>query len=137
MAKSTTPATGSGRGRLTFCPHFRRQVIAQFNGGLMSSDGGALLLAEVERILYLFDRLAACFVDHHHPNSVVHSVRALLIQRIVSLVLVTKGSSSPADLTSSAPAKASRMPHTARGIKPLKGKARIHRKTLEIPAPDK
>lgn len=87
MAKSTTAAAGNGRGRLTFSPHFGREVIAQFDGGLMSSDGGGLLLAEVERILYLFDRLAACFTDHRNPNSTVHSVRALLIQRIVGLVL--------------------------------------------------
>jgi len=46
-----------------------------------------LLLREVEQRLGLFDRLAACFVDHRNANSVEHSVRALLAQRIYGLAL--------------------------------------------------
>ena len=44
----------------TFAKHFRRQVSARFDGGVISSDGGALLLREVDQRIKLLPRLAAC-----------------------------------------------------------------------------
>jgi hypothetical protein len=38
-------------------------VIARFDGGRLSSEGGLLVLREVERRLGLADRLAACLKD--------------------------------------------------------------------------
>ena len=35
--------------QLSFTPHFRRQITAQFNGGRLTSDAGAVLLREVEQ----------------------------------------------------------------------------------------
>ncbi len=46
----------------------RRQVRARFDGGRMSSDGGALLLQAVDQRIGLTRRLAACFVDHRNPR---------------------------------------------------------------------
>ncbi len=70
-----------------FSKHYRRQVTAQFDGGRISSDGGAVLLREVDRRLGLLDRLAQCFHDQRKPEQIEHSVRELLSQRIYGLAL--------------------------------------------------
>lgn len=65
----------------------RRRVEADFSAGRVSSDGGGLLLREVDRRLLLTKRLAECFVDHRSPNATEHNVRELLAQRIYGLAL--------------------------------------------------
>jgi hypothetical protein len=65
----------------------KRAVIGKFDGGAISSDGGALLLSEVEAKTHIVDRLAALFVDHRKPDLIEHSVRELVGQRIFGLVL--------------------------------------------------
>ena len=60
---------------------------AQFDGGVISSDGGGLLLREVDRRLNLLPRLAACFQDRRDPNYVEHPVEQLLAQRVYALAL--------------------------------------------------
>ncbi len=57
-------------------------VRAAFDGGAMSSDSGALLLAGVDRQMGLTDRLAASFNDRRHPSYVDHALTDLLKQRI-------------------------------------------------------
>lgn len=65
----------------------RRTVVASFDGGALSSDGGVLLLGEVDRRLGLLDRFAACFQDHRNPSLVEHSVKDLVRQRVLALAL--------------------------------------------------
>jgi hypothetical protein len=72
---------------LEFEAHFSREVVARFDGGTMSSDGGALLLREVDRRLNLLGRLAACFYDQRSPWLVSHSVAELVSQRVYGLAL--------------------------------------------------
>src|SRR5512147_1852749 len=45
-----------------------RQVLADFGGGDLSSDGGALLLRETERLTGIIRQFATCFTDHRNPN---------------------------------------------------------------------
>jgi hypothetical protein len=65
----------------------RREIVARFDGGTISSDGGALLLGEVERHVRVLDRFAACFRDHRDPSKVEHEVRELVSQRVLGLCL--------------------------------------------------
>jgi len=65
----------------------RREVIGRFDGGRITSDGGGLLLREVDKRLGLLDRLATCFTDYRNPNSIEHSVQALVAQRAYGLAL--------------------------------------------------
>ncbi|HYQ82811.1 MAG TPA: IS1380 family transposase [Rubrobacter sp.] len=65
----------------------RRTVVASFDGGTLSSDGGVLLLAEVDRRLRLLEQFAACFKDHRNPNLVEHSIEDLVRQRVFGLAL--------------------------------------------------
>jgi Transposase DDE domain group 1 len=65
----------------------RRTVVASFDGGTVSSDGGVLLLAEVDRRVRLLELFAACFKDHRNPDLVEHSVEELVRQRVFGLAL--------------------------------------------------
>ena len=65
----------------------RREVVASFEGGRITSDGGALLLRETDRKLGLLECFAQCFDDHREPEWVEHSVEDLLRQRIFALAL--------------------------------------------------
>jgi Transposase DDE domain group 1 len=64
-----------------------RDVLADFNGGRITSDAGALLLREVEAKFGLLDQFATCFTDHRDPDRIEHSLVALLKQRIFGLCL--------------------------------------------------
>ena len=74
-------------GQLLFQELGDRKFVADFSGGLLSSDGGALLLRQVDAGLGITRSLAACFLDRRIPELVVHSVRELLAQRINALAL--------------------------------------------------
>lgn len=64
-----------------------RRVVAGFSGGYLSSDGGALLLREMERSQRLCEQLAGCFGDHRDPDFVEHDLAVMLRQRILGLAL--------------------------------------------------
>jgi hypothetical protein len=79
-----TECTQSG---FEFAALYRREVVARFDGGDMTTDGGGLLLREVDGRLRLIDRLAACFTDHRRAGKIEHSVRELVAQRVFGLAL--------------------------------------------------
>jgi hypothetical protein len=64
-----------------------RNFEADFGGGRITSDGGALLLMETDRRIRLIDRLAACFADLRDPEKIEHSARAMVAQRVFALAL--------------------------------------------------
>ena len=65
----------------------RRKVQARFDGGRVCSDGGALLLHEVERRRGILRRLASCFTDFRDPRLVEHSVEEMVRQRVYAIAL--------------------------------------------------
>jgi hypothetical protein len=65
----------------------RREVVARFDGGPITSDAGGLLLGEVEQRIGMIGDLARCFTDHRDEELTEHSVEELLRQRIFGLVL--------------------------------------------------
>lgn len=62
-----------------------RRVEADFSGGQLSTDGGTIILREIEGRHGTIRRLAKCFTDLRTPELVEHSVEALLAQRIFGL----------------------------------------------------
>lgn len=70
-----------------FAPVEGRAVVAAFDGGAMTSDGGALLLGATARAIGLIDRFAACFVDARCPALIEHEVSTLIGQRVFGLAL--------------------------------------------------
>ena len=65
----------------------RRKVLGTFDGGLISSDGGAVLLREVDARSGITEKLAACFTDYRDPDLIEHDMAALVGQRIYGLTL--------------------------------------------------
>lgn len=65
----------------------KREIVARFDGGTISSDGGALLLRRTDERLNLLPRLAECFLDGRNQDLVKHSVLEMLSQRVYGLAL--------------------------------------------------
>ncbi len=65
----------------------RRSVQAGFDGGHITSDGGALLLREVDRRFGIIARTAACFTDFRDPGAIEHTLHSLIAQRVFGLAL--------------------------------------------------
>ena len=65
----------------------RRSVVAAFDGGHISSDGGALLLREVDARFGITRRLAQCLTDHRRDDLIEHSAEELVAQRLYGLAL--------------------------------------------------
>jgi hypothetical protein len=65
----------------------RRNVVARFDGGRITSDGGGLLLRETERVTGIIRQFATCFTDYREPDRVEHTVEELVAQRIYALAL--------------------------------------------------
>ena len=66
---------------------FGRDVVARFDGGRVSSDGGGLLLREVNDRFRFIDQFSACFTDHRDAEAIEHPLIDLLKQRIFGLCL--------------------------------------------------
>ncbi len=73
--------------RIDFNHHGRREVTGAFDGGRLSSDGGALLLREADLLTGLTRRLADCFTDHRDPDRTGHGLRCLVAQRVMGIAL--------------------------------------------------
>ena len=65
----------------------RREIVARFDGGTISSDGGAFLLRQTDKLLNLIPRLGKCFLDGRNQSLVEHSVAEMLSQRVYGLAL--------------------------------------------------
>jgi hypothetical protein len=63
----------------------QKKVTAAFDGGLISSDGGVLLLAGADKRLGLVDTLAAIIPDHRDPTKITHTMSDILRARIFAI----------------------------------------------------
>ena len=80
MTKCTTD-------RVEFSRLGRQNIHADFDGGTITSDAGALLLREVDRRLELTEAIDACIADPRDPRYTVHSQQSLIAQRIFAIAL--------------------------------------------------
>jgi hypothetical protein len=79
--------TQCSRDAIEFKRLSKRSVVADFRGGTISSDAGALLLDRTEEALGLLHRAAGCFTDHRDADLIEHSVGDLIRQRVFALAL--------------------------------------------------
>jgi hypothetical protein len=63
----------------------RKKVVAAFDGGRITSDGGVMLLGAVERHLGIADTLARLISDPRNPAFVTHGVDDILRARILAI----------------------------------------------------
>jgi hypothetical protein len=61
--------------------------VGAFDGGLITSDAGALLLGATDKAIRLVDRFAACFGDARNAGQIEHTVATLVGQRVFGLAL--------------------------------------------------
>ena len=62
-----------------------KELVARFDGGRLSSDGGLLVLREIERRLSIADRLATCIEDPRDPDSTVHTLADIIRFRLLMI----------------------------------------------------
>lgn len=62
-------------------------VVVNFNGGLVTSDAGLTLIAEIDRKLQITSQLAQCFQDYRKQTRIDYSIESLIKQRIYGLVM--------------------------------------------------
>src|SRR5947209_8960570 len=79
------PPMADSRPTLTFPLLSRKAVELDFSGGDLSSDGGLLLLAQLDRQVALTERVAACIRDTSLPERVQHSLLDLIRQRVYQI----------------------------------------------------
>jgi hypothetical protein len=64
-----------------------RELIWRFDGGDITSDGGALVLKKLEERTGIVRRFAACFTDYRDPKQIEHPLLDLILQRVFGLAL--------------------------------------------------
>jgi DDE family transposase len=72
---------------LRFASLGSKAVVADFQGGRLTTDAGALLLRQVAEATGLLDALNAAIPDPRHPVLVVHDQRTMIAQRVIALAL--------------------------------------------------
>jgi hypothetical protein len=68
--------------RFEFHSLFQRELRVGFDGGNISSDGGGLLLREVEKRTGIIAGFAGCFEDGRKRELIEHTVEQLVGQRV-------------------------------------------------------
>src|SRR3954465_5885566 len=64
-----------------------RPVVAEFDGGAVTSDAGGLLLGAADKAIGLVGRLAGCFHDRRDVRFIEHTVATLVGQRVFGIAL--------------------------------------------------
>jgi hypothetical protein len=72
---------------MAFAPVEGRSVVADCDGGAITSDAGALLLGATDRAIRLVERFAACFTDGRDAERVVPDVPTLVGQRVFAIAM--------------------------------------------------
>jgi hypothetical protein len=116
--------------------HLSRSVVARFDGGTMTSDGGALLLRRTDGRLHLLRRLAACFHDRRDPCYITHRVEELVAQRVYGLALGYEDLSDHDQLRHD-PLLAVLSGKPGAGQEPLAGKSTLNRLELSTEKADR
>jgi hypothetical protein len=68
-----------------FTPVHGKKVTARFEDAQIASDGGLLLVAEVERTLEIIDKLAGCIRDGREAGKVRHQLGTMFRQRVMQI----------------------------------------------------
>ncbi len=70
---------------LSFARISGKRVEADFEGGNVTSDGGALFLRETESTVGILSRIVSALIDRRHPSYVDHSLEVLIKQRVYQI----------------------------------------------------
>ena len=73
--------------RVEFASLGRKKILADFRGGTITSDAGAVLLREMDRKMGLIDAINDAIADPRDPRYITHSQRSMIAQRIFAIAL--------------------------------------------------
>jgi len=112
-------------------------VVAAFDGGSITSNGGALLLGKTDRVIRLTERFAACFTDARMPELVEHAVGTMVLQRVVGIALGYEDLNDHDELRHDPvlAVLAGKLAATRSDCAPLAGKSTLNRIELSRPEP--
>jgi hypothetical protein len=113
-----------------------RQVVAEFSGGTISSDGGGLLLRETDSKMNLLARFSLCFSDGRDPQQIEHSVEQMVRQRVYALALGYEDLNDHEQLRQD-PLLQVMAGKAEPGSEPLAGKSTLNRMELGSGMPDR
>jgi hypothetical protein len=65
----------------------KKAVVAGFDGGMITTDAGGMLLGQADRAIGMTKRMAQCFTDYRDPVLIEHKVETLITQRIFGIAL--------------------------------------------------
>ena len=71
--------------KIDLFPIVDKSVELSFTGEQISSDGGLLLLREVENHIGLIDRISSCITDSRDQRYTDHSITEMLLQRVFQI----------------------------------------------------
>jgi hypothetical protein len=83
----TPSSTECNPNQLNFGTLNGRKIIANFEGGRITSDAGIVLIAELDKKLEITAKFAKCFQDYRHKSYIDYSVHQLLAQRVYGIIL--------------------------------------------------
>ena len=109
--------------------HGRREIVAEFSGGTVSSDGGALLLQEADSKMNLLARFSQCFIDRRNPVLIEHSIEQMIRQRVYALALGYEDLNDHEQLRQD-PLLSALAGKAQPGTEPLAGKSTLNRMEL-------
>ena len=106
-----------------------RSVVAEFDGGAVTSDAGGLLLGAADKASGLVRRLAGCFRDVREARLIEHTVAILVGQRVFGIALAYEDLNDHDDLRHDPMMSvlAGKLEACRSGCAPLAGKSTLNR----------
>jgi len=95
-----------------------KPVDLQFSGALISSDGGLLLLREVEAQIGLISSISSCITDNRDQRYIDHTVHEMVSQRVYQIAAGYEDGNDSNDLRSDMIIKtcSGRLPHSGKDL---------------------
>jgi len=79
---------------------FNKEVVADFEGGHITSDGGSLLLRELDKRYRITEAITSCLKDYRLPERITHELRTIVSQRVMSIAMGYEDTNDAAKLRS-------------------------------------
>ena len=73
--------------QLHFKSLFNKEVLADFDGGHITSDGGSLLLRELDKRYQITESITSCLTDYRCPERITHDLLTIVRQRVMSIAM--------------------------------------------------
>jgi hypothetical protein len=66
---------------------FNKEIVADFDGGHITSDGGSLLLRELDKTYRISQAITSSLYDQRRPERITHDLLTIVRQRVMSIAM--------------------------------------------------